>query len=120
MARRPPVPAPIMFPYDEADIATVASKQAAALSAFLRQRQPDAVTLSGHADSRGSDEYNMQLSQQRLESVARYLRASGYAGKLVLVPKGKREPYVGTDRDKLSQEDAFQLDRRVELLDSAR
>jgi outer membrane protein OmpA-like peptidoglycan-associated protein len=116
----PPEPAPIMFPYKEADLATVGSKQAAALSAFLRQRHPEAVTLSGHADSRGSDEYNMQLSQQRLESVARYLRASGYAGKLVLVPKGKREPFVRADRDKLSPEDAFQLDRRVELLDTAR
>ena len=57
----------------------------------------------------------MQLSRNRLENVARYLRESGYAGKLVLVPKGKSEPFVNPDRSKLSKEDAFQLDRRVEL-----
>jgi outer membrane protein OmpA-like peptidoglycan-associated protein len=108
-------PAPITFPYDEADITAVARKNAAALVEFVRQRRLDAVTLSGHADDRGSDDYNMALSRHRLESVARYLRASGYAGKLVLVPKGRSEPSVSPDRDKLSKEAAFQLDRRVEL-----
>jgi len=33
----------------------------------------------------------------------------------VLVPKGRSEPFVSPDRDKLSKEAAFQLDRRVEL-----
>jgi len=57
----------------------------------------------------------MELSRNRLESVARYLRESGYTGKLVLVPKGKSEPYSGPGRNQLSKESAFQLDRRVEL-----
>ncbi len=87
-----PAPAPITFPYDEATVTATGRKQAAALSDFLRQRKLDVVTLSGHADERGSDEYNMQLSRNRLESVARYLRDTGYAGKLVLLPKGKSEP----------------------------
>jgi outer membrane protein OmpA-like peptidoglycan-associated protein len=108
-------PAPVTFPYDEAGFTAIGRKQAAALSEFLRQRKLDAVTLSGHADERGSDEYNMQLSRSRLESVARYLRDSGYAGKLVLLPKGKSEPVPNVNRSKLSKEDAFQLDRRVEL-----
>jgi outer membrane protein OmpA-like peptidoglycan-associated protein len=108
-------PGPITFPYNEASVTAVGRTQAAALSEFLRQRKLDAATLSGHADERGSDEYNMQLSRNRLESVARLLRQSGYAGKLVLVPKGRSEPVLSADRDKLSKEDAFQLDRRVEL-----
>jgi hypothetical protein len=33
----------------------------------------------------------------------------------MLVPKGRSEPFLGADRGKLSKEDAFQLDRRVEL-----
>jgi outer membrane protein OmpA-like peptidoglycan-associated protein len=110
-----PAPAPITFPYDEATVTAIGRKQAAALGDFLRQRKLDVVTLSGHADERGSDEYNMQLSRNRLESVARYLRDTGYAGKLVLLPKGKSEPVTDVDRSKLSKEDAFQLDRRVEL-----
>jgi outer membrane protein OmpA-like peptidoglycan-associated protein len=114
-AAAPLPPAPITFPYDEASITAAGRKQATALSEFLRQRKLDAVTLSGHADERGSDEYNMRLSRNRLESVARFLRDSGYAGKLVLVPKGRSEPVRSADRGKLSKEDALQLDRRVEL-----
>jgi outer membrane protein OmpA-like peptidoglycan-associated protein len=115
VAAMPAAPAPILFAYDEANIAAIGRNQAAALREFLRQRQLAAVTLTGHADERGSDAYNMQLSRQRLESVARYLRESGYAGKLVLVPKGRSEPFAGVDRIKLPKGDAFQLDRRVEL-----
>jgi outer membrane protein OmpA-like peptidoglycan-associated protein len=108
-------PAPITFPYDEANVTAAGRKQAVAMSEFLRQRRLDSITLSGHADDRGSDEYNLALSRRRLESVARHLRESGYAGKLVLVPKGRSEPFVSPDRNKLSKEAAFQLDRRVEL-----
>jgi len=110
-----PPPAPVPFPYDEAGITDMASKQAAALSEFLRERRLETATLTGHADERGSEEYNKELSRNRLESVARYLRESGYTGKLVLVPKGKSEPYSGPGRNQLSKESAFQLDRRVEL-----
>lgn len=114
-AAAPLPPAPITFAYGESGFTAIGRKQAAALGEFLRQRPLDIVTLTGHADDRGSDEYNVELSRNRLESVARYLRESGYAGKLVLIPKGRSEPFVSADRDKLSKEDAFQLDRRVEL-----
>ncbi len=114
-AAAPLPPGPVTFPYDEANVTAAGRQQAAALSEFLRLQKLDVVTLSGHADERGSDEYNLQLSRNRLESVARFLRDSGYAGKLVLVPKGKSEPFSGVDRAKLSKDAAFQLDRRVEL-----
>ena len=108
-------PAPITFVYDEANFTPAGRKEAALLTEFLGQRQLDSVTLTGHADSRGSDEYNMELSRQRLETVARFLREAGYTGKLALVPKGRQEPFPIADRDRLPKEDAFQLDRRVEL-----
>jgi outer membrane protein OmpA-like peptidoglycan-associated protein len=108
-------PAPITFVYDEATFTDPGRREAAALTEFLRQRRLGTVTLSGHTDGRGSDSYNMELSRQRLEAVARFLREAGFTGKLVLVPKGKREPYDTPDRAKLPKEDAFQLDRRVEL-----
>jgi len=109
------LPAPITFVYDKTDFTPAGREGAAALHEFLRQRKLASVTLSGHADERGSDAYNMELSRRRLDSVARYLRGSGYAGKLVLVPKGRSEPFLSPDRWKLSREDALQLDRRVEL-----
>ncbi|MFZ0853589.1 MAG: hypothetical protein WAO08_30885, partial [Hyphomicrobiaceae bacterium] len=67
------------------------------------------------ADERGTDVYNIELSRRRLLVVADYLRDSGFAGKLELIPKGRSEPYTGIDRRSLPREEAFQLDRRVEL-----
>ena len=57
----------------------------------------------------------MELSRQRLLVVSDFLRKNGFVGELELIPKGKSEPYVGIDRHELSTEDAFQLDRRVEV-----
>ena len=111
----PMPPTPITFAYDSTDLTPVGRRGAAALSDFLREQKLASATLSGHADERGSDAYNMELSRRRLDSVARYLRDSGYAGKLVLVPKGRSEPFLSPERWKLSREDALQLDRRVEL-----
>ena len=113
--RKETPPAPITFAYNESNFTPAGRRQAAALSEFLNQQKLASVTLSGHADERGSDEFNMELSRQRLETVAHYLHESGYVGELKLVPMGKREPYLTPDRDRLPKEDAFQLDRRVEL-----
>jgi outer membrane protein OmpA-like peptidoglycan-associated protein len=116
MRRAEPMPpTPITFAYDSTDFTPAGIRGAAALSDFLRQHQFTSATLSGHADERGSDAYNMELSRRRLDSVARYLRQTGYAGELVLVPKGRSEPSLSPERWKLSREDALQLDRRVEL-----
>ena len=108
-------PMPIRFAYDSTNFTPVGTREAAALSDFLREQKLASATLSGHADERGSDAYNMELSRRRLDSVARYLRDPGYAGRLVLVPKGRSEPFLSPERWKLSREDALQLDRRVEL-----
>jgi len=108
-------PAPITFVYDQATFTDVGRKQMTALAQYLRQRGLDSITLSGHADSRGSEEYNFELSKQRLEVVARLLREAGYTGKLTLVPMGERQPYATPDRDRLPKEAVYQLDRRVEL-----
>ena len=109
------IPAPITFLYNET-IFTKEGRQAATLLAkHLTSQQYAGVALSGHADERGSDLYNMELSRQRLLVVSEFLRKNGFVGELELIPKGKSEPYVGIDRHELSTEDAFQLDRRVEL-----
>jgi outer membrane protein OmpA-like peptidoglycan-associated protein len=109
------LPVPITFVYDEPNFTAEGQKAAALLAEYLQLRRLDNVVLSGHADERGSDQYNMELSQLRLERVARFLRDNGYKGQLSLLPKGKSEPYAGIDRSHLPKEQVFQLDRRVEL-----
>lgn len=114
-ARSLTAPAPITFIYDEDTFTENGRRIASALTEYVKQRNLQTITLTGHADNRGSDDYNMELSRRRLESVARFLREAGYQGKLVLLPMGKREPYADANRARMSSEDAYQLDRRVEL-----
>ena len=109
------IPIPVQFVYREATFTNQGKIAVRLLLRFLNARQPELATLSGHADERGSHEMNLALSRQRLEAVRRFLRAAGYTGKLILEPKGETEPFAGFDRDKLSPEARYQLDRRVEL-----
>jgi outer membrane protein OmpA-like peptidoglycan-associated protein len=109
------LPRPITFVYDQTTFTAEGRRAAQLLAEYLRTGRQQSVTLTGHADERGSDSYNVELSRQRLEAVARYLRENGATNKVELVPKGRSEPFAGIDRRSLAREDALQLDRRVEM-----
>lgn len=109
------VPVPIMFVYDQPTLTDEGRHATALLLEYVRLKHLDTVSLSGHADERGSGEYNLDLSRERLETVARLLRDGGFSGKLDLAAKGETEPFTGIDRSKYTGEALFQLDRRVEL-----
>ena len=109
------IPIPMQFVFREATLTEDGEKATALLLEYLKLKKLDRVALSGHADERGSEEFNMQLSRERLETVVRRLRAGGYTGKIDMLPKGKSEPFTGIDRSRISYEDLMQLDRRVEL-----
>jgi outer membrane protein OmpA-like peptidoglycan-associated protein len=110
-----PIPVPIMFVYNEAELTPEGQRGVSLLLEYVKLERLPSIELSGHADERGSDEYNIDLSRERLETVQRILREGGYDGQLKLSPKGKSEPFTGVDRTKFTQEALFQLDRRVEL-----
>lgn len=109
------IPVPLMFVYNESKLTSDGERAAALLLEYLTLKRLNSVELTGHADERGTDNYNYDLSRERLETVARILKDGGYAGELKLSPKGKSEPYMGVDRSAYSGEALFQLDRRVEL-----
>jgi len=109
------IPVPIMFVYNEATLTPDGERAAALLLEYLSLKHLNAVELTGHADERGTDAYNFDLSRERLETVASLLKKGGYTGTLTLSPKGKSEPYRGVDRARYPAEALYQLDRRVEL-----
>jgi outer membrane protein OmpA-like peptidoglycan-associated protein len=109
------VPVPITFVTGEATMTPEGLHAADLLVEYVRIMAPKAMTLSGHADVRGGDAYNVELSRQRLEAIERHLRSNGYAGRLSLLPKGKSEPFMGIDRHTATHEAILQADRRVEL-----
>jgi len=70
------------------------------------------IEVAGHTDSRGSDAYNMNLSQQRAEAVRNYLVSKGIAAdRLSAKGYGESQPVAGNATD----EDRFK-NRRVELV----
>jgi outer membrane protein OmpA-like peptidoglycan-associated protein len=110
------VPVPVTFVFNEANLTGDGRKAAGLLLEYLQIKRFPKITLTGHADERGTDALNLALSAQRLQTVSRFLREGGFNGRLELIPKGKTEPYSGVVRGDFSQEDLYQLDRRVELV----
>lgn len=111
----PTLPLPITFVTGSAEMTPDGLRAAGLLVEYVRIMRPGSITLSGHADERGSDEFNLELSRQRLAAIEGYLRKNDYAGRFSLLAKGKSEPYVGIDRKSLAIDQVYQADRRVEL-----
>jgi len=68
------------------------------------------IQVTGHTDSRGSDELNQRLSQERAESVANFLKTSFPAAAVSAVGAGSEDP-IATN----STAEGRQLNRRVEV-----
>ena len=69
------------------------------------------VVISGHADERGTREYNLALEHQRASAVADYTVANGVDGlRIKKISYGKKKPLL-----KGSNEQAWSKNRRVEI-----
>ena len=101
----------IYFEYDKSEIQEQYRAVIEAHAAFLMEHRERTVTLEGHADERGSSEYNIALGEQRAKSVAKMLKLQGVTDtQLQVVSFGEEKPAVsGHD------ESAYQQNRRVEL-----
>ena len=128
----------IFYDFDKATLRPESSVALDSLVDLLKQNPHITIELSSHTDYKGSDRYNERLSQQRAESVVRYLIQHGIASDR-LTPKGygegmpktikkrvaERYPFL-KEGDKLTeefitalpeeqQEDCNQLNRRTEF-----
>ncbi len=65
-----------------------------------------AVTIEGHADERGTREYNLALGDRRASAVKNYLAARGVpAGRMTTLSWGKERPVAqGSNEDALGAE----------------
>jgi peptidoglycan-associated lipoprotein len=83
----------VFFDFDKstlrADAKATLDKQAAWLKAYPNY----SMTIEGHADERGTREYNLALGEKRANSVAEYLKAAGVAAARVkTISYGKERP----------------------------
>ena len=85
----------------------------------MKERNLLAVTLTGHTDDHGSDAFNMRLAGNRLAAVQAFFKAGGYEGMMRLLPMGKREPFRPDDPSQHTAAELDQMNRRVELRETA-
>lgn len=83
-----------LFEFDRAELAAAAETNLRRTADFIRQGGPGTVTIIGHTDSKGSEEYNLDLSRRRAEAVAAWLRKEpGMDGRQFAVQgRGEVEP----------------------------
>ncbi len=102
----------VYFDLDKYDIRSDFAQMLDQHAAFLRSNPSYKVTVEGHADERGTPEYNISLGERRANSVKMYLQGKGVsADQISIVSYGKEKPAVlGHD------EAAYAKNRRAVLV----
>ncbi|MFS1501847.1 peptidoglycan-associated lipoprotein Pal [Vibrio lentus] len=102
----------IYFAFDNSTIASDYEEILAAHAAYLSNNVDMNVTIEGHADERGTPEYNIALGERRAQAVAKYLQALGVqADQISIVSYGEEKPLL------LGQsEDVYAKNRRAVLV----
>jgi len=102
----------IYFDFDRSKVRAEFNDVIAAHAEYLANNPGAEMKLEGHADERGSREYNIGLGERRGNSVARHLGLQGAArGQLDVVSYGEERPAsMGHD------ETSWELNRRVEII----
>lgn len=105
----------IYFNYDEASLSDDARSKLARNADLLKSTQ-FMVTIEGHADERGTNEYNLALGERRANAVREYMGSLGVdAGRLRTLSYGEERP-VCTEVD----ESCFSQNRRAHLVITGR
>jgi peptidoglycan-associated lipoprotein len=101
----------IHFALDRADLTPEARTSLAAKAEILRTSPNLTMQIDGHADERGSDEYNLALSQRRASEAKRYLMDQGIeAARLETVGHGEEQPL-----EQGASEGAWAMNRRADF-----
>lgn len=100
----------VHFDFDSAEIRSDAGRTLEANAACLKQRGNPAITVEGHCDDRGTEEYNIHLGERRARSARAYLERLGVSGSRV-VSFGENRPLEGG-----SGEAAHSANRRAEFV----
>lgn len=102
----------IFFDYDESQIREDHRDVVVAHGRYLATNPTVTITVEGHADERGSREYNIALGERRANAVRNLMMAQGAADNQIhTVSYGEERPLmVGSD------DDAWSQNRRAELL----
>jgi outer membrane protein OmpA-like peptidoglycan-associated protein len=101
----------VHFATDRYDLNSEATRELDELAYVMKANTALKIEISGHADERGTDEYNQRLSERRSKAVVDYMVNRGVSrDKLVIYNFGEQKPIDGA-----STSEAWRANRRVEF-----
>ncbi|SHE72222.1 Outer membrane protein OmpA [Modicisalibacter ilicicola DSM 19980] len=105
------MPSSVTFGFDSSELTPAARQALNDASAVMREYPETRITVAGHTDSSGSEQYNQRLSERRAEAVGNYLMQGGVARqRLDIVGYGENQPVASN-----ANEQGRAQNRRVEI-----
>jgi peptidoglycan-associated lipoprotein len=99
------------FEFDRAELSAEDRDALVYHAADLKANPTKRIRLEGHADERGTREYNLALGERRAQAIERYLQVQGVAAsQMETISYGEEMPV-----DTRTTEAAYSLNRRVEM-----
>jgi len=102
----------VYFEFDSSEIGNQDRDIIQAHAQYLAANGSASVTLEGHADERGSREYNIALGERRANAVRQLMTLMGASGQQIRTVSYGEERSVADGHS----EDAWRLNRRVEVI----
>jgi peptidoglycan-associated lipoprotein len=103
---------PVFFAYDSAEVDGVGQQTLNENAGVLKKYPEWVITIEGHADERGTAEYNLALGERRAMAARTYLLSLGVpADRLKIVSYGKEFPF-----DPSHTEAAWSKNRRAHFV----
>ena len=101
----------VYFEYDQFNLTTKSIQALKGVSELMNRNSKITISIEGHADERGTREYNLALGQRRAESVANYLISNGVnRNRMITKSYGEERPLSLGSNDV-----AWSKNRRVEI-----
>ena len=102
----------VYFEFDSSEIKPADREVIMAHAQYLASHPQTKVVLEGHADERGSREYNIALGERRAKAVSQFMLLQGASQSQIDVISFGEERPIALGHD----ESAWSLNRRVEII----
>jgi peptidoglycan-associated lipoprotein len=104
------------FGYDSTDLSEEGRANLQKNLQWLNRWTSTRIMIEGHADSRGTNEYNLALGERRADAVRDYLVSLGLSGdRVTIVSKGEEQPFCSEE-----SESCWQQNRRGHFIITAK
>jgi peptidoglycan-associated lipoprotein len=102
----------VYFQFDQSSLTAEGKATAEAIAQLMQDAPEMTLRIEGHADERGTNEYNLALGERRAQAVQQYIVSYGIgASRISVLSFGEEKPAVdGKD------ESAWSLNRRAEFV----